>query len=290
MTASESYNKYVIEDLRNHKGLYHPVKSPFFMRMKTLKIKLKKLHPNPEDEFSMEKIGPNWEIVNDYERSIRFNLDTGVQIFTEPLMVTKLDKGGYMLLNGHHRWLAALTVQSPRSFSGSGYKIPNVPVKIVNITGEEDIYKVVNKSSKDKCVTIDLDEVLLTDSTPKFPFSYIYKINLRENAELLVRELNRMGFDVWVYTGSYMSATYINGLFAVNSCKVDGVVNGINGKKNATHLRDIFRNQYKHIVHVDNNMITCVDTRSKEYDMLDITSDVSGWAAAVIEIVKQLNI
>lgn len=290
MIANENYRKYVIDDLRNHKGLYHPVKAPLFMRIKTINMNPKKLHPNPEDEFSVEEIGPNWEIVNDYEKSIRLNLEVDLQMFPEPLMVTKLDKGGYMLLNGHHRWLAALNVQVPRFFKGLGYKIPNVPVKIVNVTGEEDIYKVVNKSSRDKCVTIDLDEVLLIDDSPKAPFNRIYKINLRENASLLICELKRMGFDVWVYTGSYMSAAYINGLFKVNNCKVDGVVNGINGKTKVVNLRDIFRNKYKHIVHVDNSTITCVDTKLKDYEIVDITSDESGWAAAVVEMVKQLNI
>ena len=87
-----------------------------------------------------------------------------------------------------------------------------------------------------------------------------------------------------------MSAAYINGLFKINSCKVDGVVNGINGKTKVANLRDIFRNKYKHIVHVDNNMITCVDTKSKDYEIIDITSDENGWAATVIETVKQLNI
>lgn len=261
IVKNENYTKYVTEDLKYHKGLSHPVDSSIFLRIKSRQIDIKKLHPNPEDEFSTDSVGPNWEIVADYEKTIRFNMEVDLDIFSEPLYAVKLDKGGYMLLNGHHRWLAALDVN-----------VKKVPVKIVNITTDEHVYNVINKSKRDKCVTIDLDEVLLTSDN-----------KLRENSSLLIREFGRMGYDVWTYTGSYLSNRYIKWLFFCNKCKIDGVVNGLNGKKNSLKLKNIFREKYTTIVHVDNEMLTFVNTQNKKYEIIDINATNEEWASVVAE-------
>lgn len=280
VVTNEIYTKYVTEDLNNHKGLYHPVKAHFYERIKARMISPLKLHPNPDDEFSMEKIGPNWNIIGDYEKTIRERKKREEDIFDDPLIAVKLDKGGYMLLNGHHRWMAAVSL-----------KIDKVPVEVVNITTDEDIYNAVNKSTRNKCVTIDLDEVLLCDDSCGFPFNVVYKENLRENAALLVSEVQRVGYDVWVYTGSYRSEAYIKGLFSINKCKVDGVVNGItNGKGKSKKLAEIFRSKYKHIVHIDNSMITCVDTEKKDYECIDLSADGAGWASEVALRIKEIGI
>lgn len=284
LSKTELYKKYVLEDIKNHNVLFHPVKAPIYERIKAKMVDPKILHPNPEDEFAMENIGPNWEIEGNYEQIIRDNLSVDKDAFDEPLMGTKLDKGGYMLLNGHHRWMAALSVEVPKGHAVfKKYVNPKVPLKVVNVTVEEDIYKVVNKSNRHKCVTIDLDEVLLVDKQMKGLLGRVYKANLRDNASLLVREMHRMGFDVWAYTGSYLSEIYIRGLFKINKCNVDGVVNGVNGKGKSVKLRDIFRSKYKSIAHVDNSAITIVDTETRDYEILDIQADNDGWAAAVVE-------
>lgn len=284
VVTNEIYNKYVTEDLKVHKGLSHPVKSSVISRIRAKKVDPKKLHPNPFDEFSMDNIGPNWNIVGDYEKSIRQNIKKGVDIFEDPLTAVRLDKGGYMLLNGHHRWMAALNL-----------RLKKIPIKLVNITQDEDIYKVINKSKRNKCVTIDFDEVLFSpevwasqDEIPTL-LRRVYKNNIRENASLLVREFQRMNYDVWIYTGSYLSEQYINGLFAINKCHVDGVVNGLNGKKNPQKLRDIFREKYSTIVHVDNEALTIVNTQNKKYEMIDINAVKDEWASSVITHINDFD-
>ena len=54
-----------------------------------------------------------------------------------------------MILNGHHRWAAALRL---------GFK--TVPVKIVNLTQQTDIEKMLAASKHDKRVSLDLDETI----------------------------------------------------------------------------------------------------------------------------------
>ena len=69
-------------------------------------------------------------------------------IMDDPITVEKVHPDGYMILNGHHRWAAAMRV---------GIKM--IPVKIVNLTNEVDIEKMLRASNNDKRATLDLDEV-----------------------------------------------------------------------------------------------------------------------------------
>lgn len=281
---NEAYNKYVLDDIKNNKGLFHPVKSPLFLRLKSINIATQKLHPNPEDEFSMEDIGPNWNIIGDYEKSIRQNLLHNLDMFDDPLIAVRLDKGGFMILNGHHRWMACVNL-----------RIPKIPVRIVNVIQDEDVCKVINKSKRDKCVTIDLDEVLFKaeangeNTDIPFPQNLIYKKNIRANASALIREFQHQGYDVWIYTGSYMSEQYIRGLFLINNCHVDGIVNSINAKKNSKKLREIFRTKYHTILHVDNETLTIVNTKTKKYEILDINDSSDGWASAIVLLADSFN-
>lgn len=277
LVKNEIYNKYVLEDLKTHNGLLQPAKAHFFERLKPRNVDPTRIHPNPNDEFSMESIGPNWGIVGNYERDICLRQKHSDEIFEEPLIGVKLKKQGYMLLNGHHRWMAALNL-----------RISSVPLEIVNTTIDDDIIKKVNKSKRDRCATIDLDEVLLTNNKPHFPFSLGLKESIRVNADLLISEFQTLGYDVWVYTGSYKSESYIKWLFRACGCHVDGIVNGINGK-HSKKMADIFRSKYKHIVHVSNELITCVNTETKDFESFDITADNEAWASAVALEIKKFG-
>lgn len=283
--TNEVYNEYVTADIKNHEGLYHMAKSSLIARCRTWKIHPSKLHPNPNDEFSMPDMGPNWNIIGDYEKSVRLHYKRCEDLFDDPIIVTKLDKGGYMILNGHHRWLACINL-----------RIPKVPIRIVNATQDEDIIKIISKSKRNHCITIDFDEVLFSDDIQDtaaeipFPQNLIYKKNIRENASLLIREFRRMGYDVWVYTGSYLSEQYIQGLFLTNHCHVDGIVNGLNGKKNPTKLREHFRNKYNTILHVDNETLTFVNPKTQKYEIIDLNTSMEAWASAVVSHTRDYDL
>ena len=53
----------------------------------------------------------------------------------ESIMVQKIHPSGYMILNGHHRWAAALRLG-----------IKRVPIKILNLTHEDDIINIIERS------------------------------------------------------------------------------------------------------------------------------------------------
>ena len=98
------------------KGGSKYVKASFWERIRTKTAKVGDINPNPLDEFSNPKIGPNESAVSRYIKEINTN-----GTISEPIEVQKLSSGGYEIVNGHHRWLAAIK---------TGLK--EVPIKIVN--------------------------------------------------------------------------------------------------------------------------------------------------------------
>ena len=108
--------------------------------------------PNPEDEFTFPDIGPNMGIISSYVSQFVDNMKRGLPLMDEPLYVQKIRPSGYMLLNGHHRWAAALRLS-----------IKKVPVSIVNGVYEADIKKILESSTHEKRATLDLDEIIFAD-------------------------------------------------------------------------------------------------------------------------------
>lgn len=98
------------------KGGSKYVKASLWERIRTKTAKVGDINPNPLDEFSNFKIGPNESAVSRYIKEINTN-----GTISEPIEVQKLSSGGYEIVNGHHRWLAAIK---------TGLK--EVPIKIVN--------------------------------------------------------------------------------------------------------------------------------------------------------------
>lgn len=287
----EEYERLVINDLKDNIGLRYPVKVGILERILTRKVSPSKLHPNPEDEFSNPAIGPNYEIVGGYVKSIKTALSRGQKPMEEPLIIEKISTGGYMLLNGHHRWMAALRIGLKRA-----------PVQLVNVTNYDEILHKISKSNREMCVSFDFDEVLITDGSvvPKdrkinYPLNKLYKNTLRKNAPILIKELRQMGFDVWVYTGNYHSEEYIKLLMRLHGTNIDGVINGLSKSKSRKNLQEAFANKYKYSLHVDNEGITCVNTSTKDYEVLELEADVSNWASEAmikikcIEMLKNLN-
>ena len=62
----------------------------------------------PDDEFADPSIGPCDRIIDEYIDVIREMNYQSDYIFEEPILVNKMACGEYLILNGHHRWAAAL--------------------------------------------------------------------------------------------------------------------------------------------------------------------------------------
>ncbi len=105
--ASEILER-VLEDIKSYQDKREIVNASFLERLLVRKIDPDRMHPNPEDEFSHADVGPSLSIIESYCSKIRFNQLHDFPIFEEPIIVKKMKDGDYMLLNGHHRWAAAL--------------------------------------------------------------------------------------------------------------------------------------------------------------------------------------
>lgn len=284
MLFSTEYQRLVLDDLKTYKDIARPVKSSVLARLLVRKLPLTALHPNPEDEFCDPKIGPNESIVSRYIDTFGHHIKRGEPPVDEKLMVEKISTGGYMLINGHHRWMAAAKM-----------KLRTVPVKVLNTVSEEEILSKLNSSDKQMCVSFDLDEVLLTESGSEladhalpFPYGLIFKRTLRKNAGILIGELQRLGFDVWVYSGSGISVEEINRILSLHKAKVNGIVNFNRGKKTGSNLKQAFRQKYKLSIHIDNESVLWVDTVSSEFDSIAVAGGES-WADDAFVKVRDLD-
>lgn len=284
--ASEEYRRIVLDDLKRYEKLNHPVKTGLLKRLLIRKLPLNKLHPNPQDEFCDAAIGPNYSIIAEYQKDFRELMRMGmppIGPYDEPLMVEKMSTGGYMILNGHHRWMAARRLG-----------IKEIPVHIVNVSTDEEIISAVDRSNRNMCVSFDLDEILLTDGEVYpahkefgFPFDKIYRKTLRRNVPILIKELQTMGFDVWVYTGEYYPEAYIRLLFRLHGAKVDGIINGMRHRKGRSKIREAFTGRYRISLHIDNEDVTCVRTQTKDYEMFAIDSVDQDWASEAVSRLRE---
>ena len=82
-------------------------------------------------------------------------------------------------------------------------------------------------------ISFDLDEVLFvnpekyeTEAPLRFPLNRLFPERLRKGTVALIHELQRQGFEVWVYTSSFRTETYIKALFRNYGVRFDYIVNG----------------------------------------------------------------
>lgn len=103
-----AFFQYVMDDVAEYGSKAHSVNAGLFERLLVRKVDPEKLHVNPEDEFADPAIGPNDGIIGKYVHMIPQLMRADQKIYPEPVVVQKMNTGGYMILNGHHRWAAAL--------------------------------------------------------------------------------------------------------------------------------------------------------------------------------------
>ena len=103
-----SFYAYVQEDLAAMEGKRQVVRANPIERLTVRHIDAEEMHVNPDDEFADPEIGPSDRIINEYEQEIRELWTDLKRIFPDPIVVYKLKPKGYLILNGHHRWAAAL--------------------------------------------------------------------------------------------------------------------------------------------------------------------------------------
>ncbi len=283
-------SEFLASEIEQYKGVLVPVKAGFLERVFVRKVPTDSLHPNPDDEFCDPDIGPNYGIVTDYVKTINRFGTLMPDPEDEPIIVEKVHPDGYMILNGHHRWAAAL--------STGLYK---VPVSIVNLTHEIDIEKMIRESKHDRQVTLDLDEVVfcsdedtLAEKSLSFPYNKLYKERIRYGIPALLHLLSVQGYDVWVYTAKYYSYEYIRAYFKKYSVKLDGIITGTalktsNRMDEKKRTEKLFANQYSETLHIDENAILRTRRKSGEFEEYPIEAEPSDWSRIVMTILERMK-
>lgn len=281
-TWPSDYVEKVLDDVKKYNGIRKTVRASLFERCAVKHCDPERLHPNPEDEFSQEDIGPNLEIVGGYVEDIKFPREHSKEIFEEAIIVQKMEPDGYLLLNGHHRWFAALRMN-----------VKKVHINIVNMVSETDLSRMMSKSDNTKLVSFDFDEVLITaedDNQAPLVFGFFskkYSERLKKGAPEIIKAFQDNGYDVCVYTSGYLSEDDFKDFFSMYDLDVNIVVNGLNEKRKNSHgnserIKELLRNKYKYIAHVDEKSVIYTDHITKEFEIFELDAEMP-WEKGVVE-------
>ena len=287
--AKTEFEKKIYDDVQKQKGTSFTVKASLLERLLVRKTACSNLHPNAEDEFTFENVGPSMRIIGEYEEKFRYNQRHNQPIFDDALIVEKLHPKGYLLLNGHHRWAAALRCQ-----------IKKVPIKIVNLAQDSDIKKILENSKHDKRVTLDLDEVIFrsdndkyVEAVPKFRLIK-FKKKLKLGVPALFHYLSKQGYDIWVYSAQYYSIDDIQRFFRAYSVHVDGIITGTEKRKasnaaSAVQREKMIAAKYKQTLHIDNDMVLMTgDVEGAKYKKYDLNVPADDWSRKAIDIIGEI--
>ncbi len=287
---NQGFQEYLKKEIKNTKGVYVPVRAGLLRRLLVRRVPCKMLHPNPDDEFCSPTVGPNAEIISKYSQDFRrHGTHSSVEYDVEPLTVEKTRPDGYLILNGHHRWAAAI-MTGQRS----------LPVRVVDLPMEEDINKMLQNSRSERRITLDLDEVVFcTGDQPaekplSFPLNLRYRERLRLGIPALFHFLNGRGYDIWVYSSNYYSFTHIQKLFWLYRTRVTGIVTGT-GKKghvDAAVRERVKKNVSEHYattIHIDGQGMVRVNSRTGDYEEYTVNGTGSDWSSKIMELIGALD-
>ena len=153
-------------------------------------------------------------------------------------------------------------------------------------------------------VSFDLDEVLFvraethkTEPPLRFPFNRIFTERLRKGTPDLVRRLQALGYEAWVYTSSFRSEGYIRRLFRLYGVTFDGIVNGTRHLKevqrdNKVTLPQKLPNRYRISLHVDDETVICSLGSQYGFRTYQLDAQDDEWEEKIIaraEEIRKLN-
>lgn len=286
--------QFVASEVSKVKGIAVPVRAGVLERGMVRRVSCKKLHPNPNDEFCFPEIGPSEEIVNKYVRYYStYRMDPDENHFEgrngeDPLFVQKIRPHGYMILNGHHRWAAAVRVGKN-----------SLPVRIINLTQEKDVRMALEHSRHDRRVTMDLEEVVYAtkdhDQMEKplhFPRNLIYRERLHLGIPALFSFFSTRGYDIWLYSAGYESMDYVMELLKGYHTRVTGIITGTARKnprdgKSWETMEQLMKQKYEQTIHIDVHQMICIDNRTGGFREFPL-AEGPGWAAQIMEAMGEV--
>ncbi len=285
-SARTSFQAFLQQEIQKYRGVAVPLPTPFLKRLFTRTLPPEKLHPNPEDEFCDPEIGPNDQIIGNYIQTVTQSCGD-VRIFEEKVLVERMQPDGYMILNGHHRWAAALWLHKPK-----------IRVRIVNLTTERDVKKMLEKSTNEKRAALDLDEVVFCDNPdiPAEPFlpgalQKRYPERVMLGVPALFHYLSEKGYDIWVHTSKYDSATRLKALFMIRHAPVRGIITGQSASRRIAteNLKEQISRKYAFTLYIDRNTVLRSSPGTRGFEEFPLSGGAETWSREVMQIVDKIQ-
>lgn len=292
--AKTQFDTFLQEEVNKVKGIYYPVRAGFLRRRFVRRVDIRKLHPNPNDEFCYPDIGPNYSIMSGYTSAYaKYGTKPADMAYVdtpakEPIEVEKTMPDGYMILNGHHRWGGAIQAGMSK-----------ISIRIVDLTRDTDIRKMLLQSKSDRRVTVDLDEVVFRpDNDPflekklRFPLNRQFKERIRRGIPALFQALNGRGYDIWVFTSRYLSLDYLRYYFKRYHVHVTGIVTGTMRKgadeEKKAELKKLFEEKYSSTVTIDNEVVIRTRQGSPDFDEYRLSGSPETWSREVLDVFEKM--
>ena len=288
------FSEFVASDIKKYEGVRIPLKTSLFMRIFKRWTKCGNLHPNPDDEFCLPNVGPSYSIISDYEKRMKYAMERGDgpwDITDERIMVERMYPEGYMIINGHHRWAAALRLG-----------IKRVPIKILNLTHEDDIINIIERSENNKRAAIDLDDLIFVNEAEypaekKLPYLADLRYNkkrIRLGFPALCRFLQSRGYDVWVFTSEFCSVDHIERLLKRYHITPDGIITA-SGRIEKTEenkkkrIREMMNKKYIRTITLYNDLMIVVNSQTGDSDQIPLEGLANEWVMDIEKAVKGLE-
>ena len=150
-------------------------------------------------------------------------------------------------------------------------------------------------------ISFDLDEVLFvspathkTEPALPFPLNKIFKERLRYGAPILINELQRRGYEVWVYTSSFRTQRYIKWLFRFYGIHFDEIVNA------QRHLEEVQRDKkeilpqkipskYRISLHIDDEAVVATYGKAYGFEVYQLDAQDDDWEEKILSRMKKIE-
>ena len=150
-------------------------------------------------------------------------------------------------------------------------------------------------------ISFDLDEVLFvnpakyeTEPPPRFPLDRIFPERLRKGTVDLVHRLQEQGFEVWVYTSSFRTETYIRALFRQYRVRFDNIVNGLKHREEVQGKRTLklptkLPSFYHITLHIDDEDAVIQNGREYGFKVMRVFDPDPRWADKILAEANRLR-
>ena len=150
-------------------------------------------------------------------------------------------------------------------------------------------------------VSFDLDEVLFvspdthkTEPQLPLPLRLIYKERLRQGTPELIRSLQQLGYEVWIYTSSFRSEKYIRHYFRLHGIRLDQIVNAdrhlkeVQGGHSET-LPQKMPSHYRISLHVDDEYVIYHAGKQYGFNVYHLDAEDNQWKEKIIERAEEIR-